>query len=89
MSQIIQKISSWRIGVAVGAVAFGLVCLPAALANDKVKTCKKEGDSKMCNSKGKSECIHAKNIAQKQEEGYTFPAGGGDNPCAGDPVSPT
>ncbi len=88
MNQNTSWISSWKLGVAVGAVAFGLVYLPAALAGDKVKECKPD-QTKMCDTNNKPVCIQNVKVDQKQDEGFTFPSGGGNSPCATEPASPT
>jgi hypothetical protein len=85
----LKQVRSWRLGIVVGAVAFSLVYLPAAFAGNKGFATCKTGQTKMCdNKKSKGACVKDKEIAKNQQKGYTFPAGGGNNPCPGDPVSP-
>ena len=90
MSQNSQPPRSWRNGIVAGALAFGLVSLPAAFAEDgKIRICQKPKQTKMCSPEGKPTCAKTKNIAEKEEKGFFIPAGGGDSPCPNEPASPT
>jgi hypothetical protein len=74
---------SWQLGMTIGAVAFGLVYLPAALAGHKAKVCE-SGETKMCDKKHESICAKNSEVTDKQNHGYTVAIGG---VCSGDDTS--
>jgi hypothetical protein len=89
MPHNVQQLRSLRLGIAVGAVAFGLVYLPSAFAGNHGFAKCKDGQTKMCDNKGRGACVKNGEITGKENLGWTYPAGGGINPCARDPISPT
>jgi hypothetical protein len=66
---------SWQLGMALGAVAFGLVSLPAFAGRKGGKVCDST-ETLLCNKHGYSTCVKPGDVSYKTSHGYFLPTNG-------------
>jgi hypothetical protein len=70
-----RRTMSWQLGMALGAVAFGFVSLPAVFAGSKGKVCS-SSETLLCNKNGHSTCVKTTEVSYKLSHGYFCPTNG-------------